>query len=126
MVQSKEEKEREVRKIAHELIKSWDNPPPKTEEEKSKIEEEKWAVAYKKYKFLNNDKKCYVCGRKPEDNYNLIKHHVKYFPCQIIAYVHFKCHQEIHDGKHPDLIQYKRQESEKFYSFKQKRANSLS
>jgi hypothetical protein len=65
-------------------------------------------------KILNNPDMCLVCFKKPEKNYSLIKHHVKYFP-EEMAFVHFKCHAEIHDGKHPHLIQYKEGDSRKFY-----------
>jgi len=46
----------------------------------------------------------------------IIKHHVNYFP-QIIAYVHYRCHQKIHDPEKPltHLIQYTRAEAMKFY-----------
>ena len=118
MVQSKEETERKAKEIADELMRSWNNPPPKTEEEK-------WAKALEKKKFLNDFDECYVCGGGPGD-FNLIKHHVRYFPEQIIAYVHYKCHKEIHDGKHPELIQYDRQESEKFYYYKNKKTDTFS
>lgn len=49
----------------------------------------------------------------------IIKHHVKYFP-QIVAYVHYRCHQKIHDPDNPitSLIQYTREESLQFYKDK--------
>lgn len=66
--------------------------------------------------FLNTNTKCIVCFKEPEDNYNLIKHHVSYFP-ETIAYVHFNCHQKIHDPDNPlDVwIQYEPEDSKKFY-----------
>ena len=41
---------------------------------------------------------------------------MSYFP-ETIAYVHFKCHQKIHDPDHPlDVwIQYEPEDSKKFY-----------
>ena len=50
----------------------------------------------------------------------IIKHHVKYFP-QIVAYVHYRCHQKIHDPENPlsYLIQYTRDDSIKFYKERQ-------
>ena len=47
----------------------------------------------------------------------LIKHHVCYEP-EKIAYVHFSCHQDIHSGKYPFLIQYQDGESRKHYKNK--------
>ncbi len=81
--------------------------------------------------FMNQNTKCICCGGKPEQgtssiiinghrratNIPLIKHHVKYDP-EIIAYVHFKCHMEIHDGKHPHLVQYQEGESKGYYDNK--------
>ena len=68
--------------------------------------------------FLNNSKFCLACFGKPEKEKKeiwkgkistivipLIKHHVKYIP-EEIGYVHYKCHNDIHDGKFPHLIQY--------------------
>ena len=63
---------------------------------------------------IANSSKIKKVFKKPEKNYSLIKHHVKYFP-EEIAFVHFKCHAEIHDGKHPHLIQYEDGDSRKFY-----------
>jgi len=69
--------------------------------------------------FLNSKNMCLVCFKEPEDNLNLIKHHVSYFP-QIIGYVHFKCHQKIHDPDNPltAFIQYQPKDSRKFYEAK--------
>lgn len=66
--------------------------------------------------FLNTKTKCIVCFKEPEDNLNLIKHHVSYYP-ETIAYVHFSCHQKIHDPDHPlDVwVQYEPEDSKKFY-----------
>ena len=69
--------------------------------------------------FLNSKNMCLVCFKEPEDNLNLIKHHVSYFP-EVIAFVHYKCHNQIHhpDNTLPHLIQYKRKDSKKFYKDK--------
>ena len=75
--------------------------------------------------FLNNCEKCIVCGNGMEKNEEtqilqpLLKHHVSYFP-QVIAYVHCKCHQKIHDPENPitSLIQYEKGDSLKFYNQK--------
>ena len=82
--------------------------------------------------FMNNNKKCIVCGKNPEQGKSsiiingkhapvkvpLIKHHVSYNP-ELIAFVHFNCHIEIHAGKHPHLIQYQEGESREYYDKKQ-------
>ena len=66
--------------------------------------------------YLNNPSMCLVCFKCPEEEFNLIKHHVKYYP-EVIAYVHHKCHQDIHfENKRPDLIQYEPADSKKFYA----------
>ena len=65
--------------------------------------------------------------KKPEKWENgqdiaLIKHHISYYP-QIIAFVHFKCHEKIHDPDNPiqHLIQYQDGDSLKFYKEKTER-----
>ena len=69
--------------------------------------------------FLNSENMCLVCFKEPEDNFNLIKHHVSYFP-EVIAFVHYKCHNKIHgpDNTLPHLIQYKSKDSRKYYEDK--------
>ena len=79
--------------------------------------------------FMNQPTKCIACmkGRnKAQDerfkiNGNsatrwvpLIKHHVRYEP-EMIAYVHYDCHQDIHKGLYPHLIQYQEGESREYY-----------
>jgi hypothetical protein len=60
-----------------------------------------------------------VCLKEPEDNHNLIKHHVSYYP-ENIAFVHFDCHQKIHDPDNPltVFIQYEPEDSKRFYKEK--------
>ncbi len=69
--------------------------------------------------YLNNDESCIVCKGEPED-FALIKHHVSYFP-QVIAYVHYDCHNKIHDPDNPisTFIQFKEGDSRLFYEMKQ-------
>ena len=81
--------------------------------------------------FMNDNKKCIACGGKPEQGESsiivngkyapvkvpLIKHHVKYDP-ELVAFVHFQCHMDIHDGKYPHLIQYEEGESREYYDKK--------
>ena len=75
-------------------------------------------------RYLNSSDKCLVCGcERNFDEKNhiyepLVGHHVKYFPA-VIAWVHYKCHREIHDGKRPELIQYEEGDSTKYYKMKQ-------
>jgi len=66
---------------------------------------------------LNTRDRCIVCFKKPESNFVLIKHHVSYFP-EVIAFVHYKCHNKIHDPKSPmtTFIQYDNGDSRKFYT----------
>ena len=71
--------------------------------------------------FVNSTERCMVC-LKPftETLLNpMIKHHIRYYP-EAIAWVHYKCHQEIHDADNPlDVyIQYELEEQERFQSEK--------
>ncbi len=68
-------------------------------------------------KKLNKSTHCLVCFGLPEPEFKLVKHHVSYFP-EIVCFVHYKCHKLIHDGKRPDLIQFKTGDSRKFYEMK--------
>jgi len=79
--------------------------------------------------YMNSKDKCIVCFGKPEKwddglEIALIKHHVTYYP-QLIAFVHFKCHQKIHDPDHPieHLIQYDREDSIRHYKEKEEQEN---
>jgi len=81
--------------------------------------------------YMNTNKICIVCMKKPEKRENHIKingqfkmieiplqrHHVTYSP-QLIAYVHDHCHVEINEGKHPHLVQYEQGESREYYDKK--------
>jgi len=75
--------------------------------------------------FMNNPDMCMICFQPPdvrpeptalgqELRYELIKHHVSYFP-ELIAYVHYDCHKKIHDTPLVNFIQYKEGEPRKFY-----------
>ena len=75
---------------------------------------------------INSQDKCIVCFEGPEKwedgtDIQLIKHHISYFP-EKIAYVHFKCHQKIHDPDNPlvQFIQYTREDSIRFYEKKKR------
>ncbi len=65
---------------------------------------------------MNSRDMCMVCFKPPEKNYELIVHHVSYFP-EICCFVHYSCHNKIHDPDNPirALIQYKDGDSRKFY-----------
>jgi hypothetical protein len=73
--------------------------------------------------YLNSSEKCIVCGCG--ETYDIesqilvpfTKHHVSYFP-QVIAYVHCKCHQKIHESENPIsvLVQYQEGDSLRFYN----------
>lgn len=84
--------------------------------------------------YMNSNDKCIACGKgkrkgrgniKVNGKFNkatipLIKHHVRYNP-EIIAYVHFECHEVIHDEDDPrykHLIQYEEGESREYYDNK--------
>ena len=70
-------------------------------------------------KFVNSREICMVClGKMQENNEDnpIIRHHIRYYP-ELIAFVHYKCHNKIHDPDKPieALIQYTRQDSMQFY-----------
>ena len=84
--------------------------------------------------FMNQNITCIACmkgleqgqssiiinGKYNPTKISLIKHHVKYNP-EIVAYVHFACHQIIHDPDDPrykHLIQFQDGESRKYYDSK--------
>jgi len=81
--------------------------------------------------FMNDNKTCIACGKGREKQESrilvngrrkmvlmpLIKHHVNYDP-ELIAFVHFNCHMDIHTGKYPHLIQYQEGESKEYYDKK--------
>ena len=91
--------------------------------------------------YWNSRDRCICCGKPPEkdtrtqtgeNTINLAGmidgengperimpmqvHHIKYFP-EICCYVHWKCHEEIHEepSRHPHLIQYEEGDSRRFY-----------
>ena len=78
------------------------------------------SLARKKIKFLNGCEKCLVCGGDQTVNDEtqiiepLIRHHVSYFP-ELIVYVHYHCHEKIHNTPLTTFIQYSPGDSEKFY-----------
>jgi hypothetical protein len=82
---------------------------------------------------INTNKKCVVCfgGVEKVDRINIKvngstkkiirpmeRHHIQYFP-EVIAFVHRSCHEAIHEGKYPHLIQYQDGDSRKFYGEKE-------
>ena len=82
--------------------------------------------------FMNQSDTCIACmkgrnnildgqfkvnGKNVVRDVLLIKHHVKYNP-EVVAYVHFTCHQIIHDPDDPrykHLIQFQDGESREYY-----------
>ena len=72
--------------------------------------------------YLNRRNMCLVCFKNFNKDNPRIKHHVKYFP-EKVAYVHYSCHNDIHNpetNKGNHLIQYNRSESIRFYKEKKK------
>lgn len=85
--------------------------------------------------FMNQNTTCIACmkgrnhildgqfkvnGKNVVRDVPLIKHHVRYDP-EIVAYVHFNCHQIIHDPDDPrykHLIQFQDGESREYYDNK--------
>ena len=72
---------------------------------------------------LNSRDFCLICGKgRSVDNssgvpYELIRHHVQYFPA-LICYVHYLCHRKIHDIPLNTFIQYQEGDARKFYAKK--------
>ena len=71
--------------------------------------------------FFNAMDRCGVCSQPPKDGLKMMKHHITYYP-ELIAFVHWECHNRIHDPDNPltIFIQYTREDSKKFYKEKQK------
>ena len=75
-------------------------------------------------KYFNSDKFCMICHGEPEVDgkgksartLKLIKHHIKYNPEEII-WVHYKCHQKIHNANNPMTLwlRYTEKEKKLFY-----------
>jgi len=70
--------------------------------------------------YLNTPEMCIVCFKKPEEGFRLIKHHVRYYPKELIAFVHSQCHQLIHSTDNHCLVQYKKTDPKMFYDSKGK------
>ena len=72
---------------------------------------------------LNSRDFCIICGQgRSVDNstgvpYELIKHHMSYFP-EKIAHVHYSCHKQIHNNPNSPFIQYSPGDSRRFYGLK--------
>ncbi len=62
---------------------------------------------------MNSKDLCILCLDKKLD-VKLIKHHVSYYP-EVIAYVHYECHRKIHETPLTTFIQYKREDSIRYY-----------
>jgi hemerythrin len=63
--------------------------------------------------YMNSKDLCILCLDKKLD-VKLIKHHVSYYP-EVIAYVHYECHRKIHETPLTTFIQYKREDSIRYY-----------
>ena len=84
--------------------------------------------------YLNSPEFCMICFKKPEvmkdgkstRTLKLIKHHIKYSP-ETIIWIHYKCHQEIHDTDEPLIqwIQYTDKEKKEFYKNKKQGDKTL-
>ncbi len=77
-------------------------------------------------KYINCPDRCLVCFQRPEIRtepphfiYQLIKHHISYFP-EVIAFVHYDCHKKIHNMPLLNFIQYRDGDSRKFYELMKK------
>lgn len=71
--------------------------------------------------FVNTQETCIVCLANDKDKDNqMVKHHIRYYDPEIIAWVHSKCHQKIHDQKNPitAFIQFEPAEKDRFDSEK--------
>ena len=77
-------------------------------------------------KYINCPDRCLVCFQGPEIRtepphfiYQLIKHHISYFP-EVIAFVHYDCHKKIHNMPLLNFFQYRDGDSRKFYELMKK------
>ena len=84
--------------------------------------------------YLNSPEFCMICFKKPEvmkdgnstRTLKLIKHHIKYDP-ETVIWIHYKCHQKIHDTDKPltQWIQYNVEEKKLFYKNKKQGDKTL-
>ena len=84
--------------------------------------------------YLNSPDKCMICFGEPEvendgdstRTLKLIKHHVQYNP-EMIIWVHYRCHQKIHDPDSPMTlwIRYTKGEKKLFYKNKKQEDKTL-
>mgnify|MGYP001169792815 FL=1 len=77
------------------------------------------SLMFEENKFLNSKTCCLICSKKFTNDDPSIKHHIRYKP-ELIAYVHYTCHNKIHDPDNPltTFIQYTRQEAIDYYDNK--------
>lgn len=77
------------------------------------------SIMFEDIKFLNTKASCLICSKKFTNDDPAIKHHIRYEP-ELIAYVHYTCHQKIHDPDNPltTFIQYTRQDAIDYYENK--------
>ena len=71
--------------------------------------------------FINSTDRCLICLKPFTETLDnpMEKHHIRYYP-EAIAWVHFKCHNRIHDRENPmtTFIQYDVGDPERFQSEK--------
>ncbi len=70
--------------------------------------------------YINSPWECALC-LQARDIWYPICHHISYFPQEVCAYVHWECHQLIHDPDDPivEFILYENGDSRKYYEAKQ-------
>ena len=72
--------------------------------------------------FVNTQETCIVCHVEDssDDDNPMVRHHIRYYEPETIAWVHSKCHQKIHDPENPitALIQFEPAEKDRFDSEK--------
>ena len=82
---------------------------------------------HRKIEVVNSPLKCLVCNKphNSDSDGRLVKfivHHLRYFP-ERVSFVHYECHQKIHDIDNPltIFIQYEKGDSKKFYELNSKK-----
>ncbi len=124
---SRKSRTRNLKKMVAQVIKDMNFDQRKIDEAKEealrlKMEDEQSSKTFSNVglielpvAYLNDWNRCYLC-KKPRTELQLIKHHITYFP-QKCCFVHYECHQKIHDPDNPvtELIGYSDGDARTFY-----------
>lgn len=83
---------------------------------------------HRKIEVVNSPLKCLVCNKphNSDSDGRLVKfivHHLRYFP-ERVSFVHYECHQKIHNSEFSPFIQYNDGDSRMYYNMKENKDES--